>query len=102
MRLVRRLQEWGFPLPVRQLEIYDTNGRLQAKLDLAWPEPMLGFEYQGERHHGPRRREHDARRKACIEALGWQVEFVYKSDLRPGSTRLQRWLAPRLGLRGAA
>lgn len=102
MRLVRRLQSWGFPLPVRQYRIYDDGGRFVAKLDLSWPEPKVGFEYQGERHHGPRRRKHDAERKARIEALGWQVEYVYKSDLEPGATRLQRWLAPRLGPRVAA
>jgi hypothetical protein len=102
MRLVRRLQQWGFPLPERQWVIRDANGKFVAKVDLGWPEPQVGFEYQGERHHSPRDEEHDARRKKRIEALGWEVEFVYKSDLRPGSTRLQRWLAPRLGLRGAA
>jgi hypothetical protein len=102
MRLVRRLQQWGFPLPVRQHEIYDAGGRFVAKMDVAWPGPQVGFEYQGERHHGPRHEEGDALRKRRIEALGWQVEFVYKSDLRPGSTRLLQWLAPRLGLSGVA
>jgi hypothetical protein len=69
-------------------------------MDVAWTGPRVGFEYQGDRHHGPRHQEHDARRG--IEALGWELEFVYKSDLKLGSTRLQQWLAPRLGLPGAA
>lgn len=102
MRVIRCLQTWGFPLPERQWKVYDANGRLLAKFDLAWPEFMTAFEYQGERHHGPRHRQHDARRRARLEALGWQVEYVYKADLRAGSTRLQRWLSPRLGLPGAA
>lgn len=36
MRLLRRIERWGFPLPEKQVEIRDGSGMLVARVDLAW------------------------------------------------------------------
>ncbi|MGH9038516.1 MAG: type IV toxin-antitoxin system AbiEi family antitoxin domain-containing protein [Acidimicrobiia bacterium] len=102
MRLVRHLQRLGFPLPERQWKVRDEGGRFVGRIDLAWPDLKVGLEYDGEEHHGPRRWRQDDDRQDCLEALGWQMLRVGKSDLGPGSTRVERWLAPRVGRRSAA
>lgn len=86
MRLVRQLQAWGFPLPERQVEIRDGQGRFVARADLGYRDrdgdTKMVLEYQGKRHHGPREEEHDARRLRRIEATGVTVVLVDKGNLR--------------------
>lgn len=87
MRLVRQLQAWGFPRPERQVEIRDRQSRFVARADLGYGEPPVVLEYQGERHHGPREEEHDARRWRRIEATGVTVIVVDKHNLRSPALR---------------
>jgi hypothetical protein len=94
MRLIRRLVEWGFPMPERQIKIFDYDGHLVGKVDCGWRDVRFGFEYEGGEYHGPRRWGADDRREDRIEALGWRIEPVDKFDLRPSSTRLRALLAP--------
>jgi hypothetical protein len=94
MRLIRRLVEWGFPMPERQIKIFDHDGHLVGKVDCGWRDVRFGFEYEGGEYHGPRRWGADDRREDRIEALGWRIEPVDKFDLRPSSTRLRALLAP--------
>jgi hypothetical protein len=89
MRLVRRVVDWGFPAPERQVVVRDGAGRFVAKADLGWPDRRTLLEYDGGRHHGPRQQPHDQDRQARIEALGWRVERARKADVRPGATRLR-------------
>jgi hypothetical protein len=93
MRLARRLQEWGYPAPERQVRIEDGQGNFVARVDCGWTGLRLGFEYDSEAHHGPRQWGRDDDREARIEALGWRIEPVDKFDLRPSSTRLRELLA---------
>jgi len=102
MRLVRHLHRLGFPLPERQWKVRDADGRLVAKIDLAWPRWMLGLEYDGEAFHGPRRWGPDDERQDRLAALGWQIGRVTKRDLGPGSSAVEDWLAPRLPRNRAA
>ena len=97
MRLVRRLGEWGFPSPERQIVILDGGGRFVAQADFGYSHAKFVLEYDGSRYHGPRRKPLDAARQKRIEALGWRVERVTKYDLRPGATRLRNLLAGALG-----
>ncbi len=89
MRLLRRLVQWGFPMPERQLEVRDGRGRFVGRVDLGWRALKIGFEYDGADFHGARRAEPDARRQERIEALGWRVERVRKADLRPPAHELR-------------
>lgn len=93
MRLLRRIERWGFPTPERQVELRDAAGDFVARLDLAWPHRKVGFEYDGREYHGPRQWEADELRLARIAALGWSVEGVEKVDLLDGAERLRLVLA---------
>lgn len=97
MRLIRLLIRWGFPLPERQVKILDHSGRFVAKMDVGWRERRTGLEYYGERHHGPRKKQHDERRLSRITAAGWEVRVVRKEDLAGHRAQaLQKWLSGRL------
>ncbi len=102
MRLIRRLVDWGFPIPERQIRIFDGDGLLVARVDCGWRAFRVGFEYEGAEFHGPRRWEADDRREDRIEALGWRIEPVDKFDLRPSSTRLRDLLSPLFAARREA
>ena len=101
-RLVRRLADWALPTPARQHVVRDRTGQVIARLDLAWPERMVGLEYDGRRPHGPRRIEPDEHRHTAVEALGWTLHHADRLDLRPGDHRLRDVLRPLLGVRSAA
>jgi hypothetical protein len=45
MRLLRRIQRWGFPTPDKQVELRDSSGRFVARIDLGWPSRRAGLEY---------------------------------------------------------
>lgn len=92
MRLLRRLAEWGFPTPVRQLDVYSPEGTFLGRLDLAWPEVCIGIEYDGARTHTPRDLSHDELRHAAIAAAGWVLHRADKFDLRPSADRLHQEL----------
>ena len=91
MRLVRQLQVWGFPVPERQVEVRDGEGRFVARVDLGYRnsngDASVVLEYQGERHHGPRAKEHDTGRLRRIEAAGVTVVIVDKDNLRSPALR---------------
>lgn len=87
-RLLRRICEWGFPMPLCEYEVRDDHGQWVATVDFSWPAWRFILEYDGEEGHGPRRRRLDARRQAAIEAIGWTVERANRFDNRPSSTRL--------------
>lgn len=88
VRLFRRLRLWGVPTPVGQYEVRRPNGSFVARLDLAWPDRLVGLEYQGKLAHSPSHAAHDEARIAQLESLGWRIEEVGVDDLQPGATRL--------------
>ena len=97
MRLIRLLIRWGFPLPERQVKVFDRHGRFVAKVDVGWREQTVGLEYYGQRHHGPRKMQHDERRLARITAAGWEVKVVRKEDLTGHRAQaLRLWLSGKL------
>lgn len=102
VRLMRRLADWGFPPPVSQYVVRDEAGRFLARVDLAWPDRKVAAEYDGAGSHTPRQLDHDEDRRARIEALGWRVEDVDRTDLRAGSGSLRHRLAAALSLPRAA
>ena len=98
-RLLRRLEEWGFPEPVRQHPV--RVGDRVVYLDVAWPALLAGLEYDGEEFHTPRNLAADEAREAALRACGWWIGRVDRHDLAPSSTRLRLELEARLGRRAA-
>jgi hypothetical protein len=96
MRLLRRIERWGFPPPECQVELHDESGGLVARIDLAWPWCRSGLEYDGQEYHGPRQWEADELRHARVEALGWRLARVEKVDLLDGASRLAAVIASLL------
>jgi hypothetical protein len=92
MRLLRRIQAWGFPLPERQMVVRDGAGRWVAQVDAGISVHKVILEYQSEEFHGPRRQPLDDERRAKVEALGWTVVWVKSIDLRMGAPELRNSL----------
>jgi predicted transcriptional regulator of viral defense system len=80
---IRRIVVFGLPAPVTQHVVRDDAGDFVARLDMAWPELRIGREYDSKKHHGPDRIEPDERRLQRLEALGWEVEPLYRYHLLP-------------------
>jgi hypothetical protein len=68
-----RIHDAGFPPPTLQFEVIDDEGVLR-RLDLAYPELLIGSEYDGrEFHTRPKDRDHDlVRREDLTERFGWR------------------------------
>jgi hypothetical protein len=101
MRLLRRIEDWGLPSPVRQHRVRLPSGQV-CLLDLAWPSSWVGLEYDGERWHTPRQLASDVARETGLRDLGWTVRRADRHDLGPSSTRLRSELGPLLLGRRAA
>jgi hypothetical protein len=102
MRLLRRLEAAGARNPVTQHAVFDDDGTFVARLDVATPERLHGFEYDSDRWHNPRHWARDEPRYARLHALGWRVDAVCKLDLLPSSTRLADLVAAARGATTAA
>ena len=86
--VLRRICDWGLPMPICEHTVRDAHGGFVAKVDFIWLPWWLILEYDGDEHHGPRRWAIDDRVQAELEALGHRVERADRFDLRPSSTRL--------------
>ncbi|KRF11603.1 hypothetical protein ASG90_17975 [Nocardioides sp. Soil797] len=80
----------GLPVPEPQVEIIE-NGKVVARIDLAYRRLRIAVEYDGEEFHGEDRREHDETRRSWLRENGWYVIVVRKDQLR-GAAR-EEWLA---------
>jgi hypothetical protein len=89
-KLQRRLKEWGFPPAQRQVEVYDSDGRLLARADLGIVEWKVLLEYDSDEHHGPRCWIADGERVDRVEArTGYRMVSVDRFDLRPSNNNLR-------------
>jgi hypothetical protein len=72
MRLQRQLVAWGYPAPVRQYPVRDETGRVVGVLDLAWPDRLIGLEYDSDLWHKPSPLEarRNAPRRRCSARMG--------------------------------
>ena len=86
--VLRRIWDWGLPMPLCEKEIRDAHGGFIAKVDFIWEPWWLILEYDGDEFHGPRRWGIDDRTQAAIEEVGYRLERADRFDLRPSSTRL--------------
>ena len=87
--VLRRIYDWGLPMPLCEQEIHDAHGGFIAKVDFIWRPWWLILEYDGDEFHGPRRWGIDDATQARIEALGLRVERADRFDLRPSTVRLR-------------
>ncbi len=82
-----RLAQAGLPAPVLQLEIFDHNGVLIARVDFAWPESGVvgefdgAVKYTGTPEQVARAVLAEKRRQQAIEDAGWRVVRWTWSDL---------------------
>ena len=79
--LLRLLVESGLPTPEAQFEV-TTNGR-RYRLDLAYPDSLLGLEYDGfDAHSGIARFASDRQRQNDLVDVGWTIRRYTHVDLR--------------------
>jgi len=86
-RLIQRVIVAGdLPRPVRQHPVHDEEGRLMARIDLAWPDIRVGVEATSEHWHtGPRRGRRDAVRHSKLTGRGWAMFYPGWNDAKePG------------------
>jgi len=93
---IRRIRSYGLPAPVTQYEVFDEEGSFVARLDMAWPEHLVGREYVSARWHRPDRIEDDELRLQRLEALGWSMDNLYRYQLQPNEMAWLRKLATDL------
>lgn len=80
-RLLRAVVNAGLPAPIPQYEVR-AEGRLVARVDLAYPARRLAIEAAGFRWHSLRSDvERDAQRQSALAALGWRVIRITWSQL---------------------
>jgi very-short-patch-repair endonuclease len=73
-RMVERLLlDAGLGQPVLQHEVFDDVGRFIARLDLAYPDHLVGIELDGRRHIEDRAFERDPVRRNRLTGLGWSI-----------------------------
>lgn len=93
LRLV--LVRSGLPRPQTQIPVHDRHGRIVRRIDLGWPQWMVGVEYDGAQHFT--NAEHyadDIERLEFLAARGWTIVRV--------SSRQLRWERPTVVARVAA
>lgn len=72
----------GLPEPELNVELYDSDGRFVARVDLLYREQRVVVEYDGDQHRTDRRQyERDIARMEAIEALGYQRIRVRASGI---------------------
>ena len=73
----------GIPGIVRQFSVFDPRGRFVARADFAIPALKIAIEAHSRRFHfGPEREEHDSTREELLQAEGWIVRYVSRSQAR--------------------
>ncbi len=71
----------GLPEPALDHRIFDDDGVLRYRIELAYPEVKLAIEYDGRWHEDPVQRARDARRRAELESDGWRFVVLVADDL---------------------
>jgi hypothetical protein len=94
-----RIHDAGFPPPVPQFEVVDHYGS-QYFLDLAYPDLLIGSEFDGKEFHTDERdRAHDLnRREHLTELYGWRWENADRSRLFGPDTSFEDNLGKLLGI----
>lgn len=75
------LAEARLPPAVPQLEVRQPDGRLLARVDLAWPEFGVIVEYDGDHHRSPAQFRRDVARLNSLRMAGWTVLRFTATDV---------------------
>jgi hypothetical protein len=102
----RELLVPSMPAPVLQQEVTGADGRVIARLDLAYPDARLGVEGHSRGwHDGFRAGRRDVERDNSLAAAGWDlISVLWGRHDRAGELRhlVQQALAARRALRWSA
>ena len=62
----------GFPRPQTQIPVYDEYGFVVARIDMGWPEYLVGVDFEGTHHwSNPKTRTWDVERYHLLSEFGW-------------------------------
>lgn len=62
----------GFPRPETQILVVDEYGFVVARIDMGWPQYLVGVDFEGAHHWtDPKQRTRDAERYNLLPVLGW-------------------------------
>jgi very-short-patch-repair endonuclease len=80
----------GLPTPALQHSVY-SGGDFIARLDMAYPDALVGIEYDGAGHRNPASFTADLRRANALLAFGWVILRFTSDDLirRPDAVASQ-------------
>ena len=82
-RLRLLLVRSGLPRPVTQIPVTNQWGRVVRRIDMGWPDWMVGAEYDGEQHFkNPDDYSNDIDRLEFLAAKGWKIVRVSSTQLR--------------------
>jgi very-short-patch-repair endonuclease len=100
-RLRMLLTTSGLPRPQVQWPVQDPVARTAIWLDLAYPDALLGIEYEGAHHAEADQVLKDAGRYTRLVARGWRILRYTKHDLAQDRTRIVREVRAALAHRVA-
>jgi very-short-patch-repair endonuclease len=87
-RLRMLVLQAGLPRPEVQWVVQDDQARTAVWLDLAYPEYMIGVEYEGAGHTEPDAVLRDIARYTGLVDKGWRIYRYTKHDIRYRPTRI--------------
>jgi hypothetical protein len=97
-RLRLLLVHSGFPRPVTQIPVTNEWGRVVRRIDMGWPDKMVGVEYDGEQHFtNPDDYAKDIMRLEFLAGRGWTIVRVSSRQLRYERPEIVRRVARALG-----
>jgi hypothetical protein len=95
------LMQAGFPRPQTQIPVYDEGGQLFARIDMGWPQWLVGVDFDGAYHWtNPERRTWDVERYAKLSELGWADIRLTSGMLHNNRPAFLRRVAAALSSRG--
>jgi very-short-patch-repair endonuclease len=80
-RLRMLIVQAGLPNPQVQWVVQDERTRTAVWLDLAWPDLMIGIEYEGEGHTEPDQVLRDVGRYTALVDKGWRIYRYTKREI---------------------
>jgi hypothetical protein len=94
-----RILDAGFPPPKVQVPL-GSEGRVEFRLDLGYPERRVSIEYDGLEFHSSRadRRHDEARRARIRDVYGWTVVGVGRGEILGSSLAFEQGVGELLGL----
>ncbi|GAA1242835.1 hypothetical protein GCM10009609_02850 [Pseudonocardia aurantiaca] len=95
-RLRMVMVQCGLPRPEAQWVVQDERARSAVWLDLAYPEYLIGVEYEGEGHTDPAVVLHDVGRYTALVDKGWRIYRYTKLDILHRPDRILEQLSRAL------